>query len=66
MPGFYFTWALKASALFPSATKDSFSAALNSPNDYGLHVVEAADITHHLKFNSFNEAIPTLHQQHVL
>jgi len=27
--------------------------------DYGLHIVDAANITHHLKFENFNELIPT-------
>jgi hypothetical protein len=27
-------------------------------NDYGLHFVDAADISHHLKFENFNEPIP--------
>ena len=31
---------------------------MQSLNDYGLHIVDAADIAHHLKFENFNEPIP--------
>ena len=58
MPALHFTWAWNASALFPSSTKVQFSAALQSLPDYGLHVLEAADIAHHLKFETFNDPIP--------
>jgi hypothetical protein len=33
--------------------------AMQLLNDYGLHNVDAADITHHLKFENFNDPIPT-------
>ncbi len=32
---------------------------MQSLNDYGLHIVDAADIAHHLKFEKFNDPIPT-------
>ncbi len=32
---------------------------MQSLNDYGLHIVDAADIAHHLKFENFNDPIPT-------
>ena len=57
MPGLHFTWAWNASTLFHSAFKIQFSAALQSLHDYGLHIVKAADIAHHLKLDSFNDAI---------
>ena len=35
-----------------------FSQAMQSLNDYGLHIVDAADIAHHLKFENFNDPVP--------
>jgi len=32
---------------------------MQSLNDYGLHIVYNADIAHHLKFENFNDPIPT-------
>ena len=58
MPALYFTWAWNASTLFSSSTKIQFSAALQSLHNFGLHVVEAAYIAHHFKFESFNDPTP--------
>ena len=58
VPGIHFHWAWNASALFPDVTQASFTAALNSLIDYGLHVVEAADIAHQLKFVNFTDNTP--------
>ena len=55
----HFTWAWNISAIFPDIPKSEFSQALQSLHEYGLHVVEATDIAHHLKFNDFSDNIPT-------
>ena len=57
-PGIHFTWSWNVSALFPEMTSVTFSKALTDLNDFGLHVVEAADIAHQLKFASFNDNAP--------
>ncbi len=54
----HYTWAWNVSAIFPDIPNDKFSHALQSLHDYGLHVVEASDIVHHLKFNHFEGMIP--------
>ena len=45
----HFTWAWNVSAIFPNIPVSQFSAAMQSLHDYGLHIVEASDIIHHLK-----------------
>ena len=59
MSPMHFSWSWNASTLFSHTTQVKFSAALQSLQDYGLHVVDAADIAHHLKFNSFTDDIPS-------
>jgi hypothetical protein len=54
----YFTWNWNASQIFPDLAPTQFSQAMQSLKDYGLHIVDAADIAHHLKFANFNEPIP--------
>ena len=54
----YFTWNWNASQIFPDLAPSQFSQAMQSLKDYGLHIVDAADIAHHLKFANFNEPIP--------
>jgi len=54
----YFTWNWNASQIFPDLAPSQFSQAMQSLRDFGLHIVDAADIAHHLKFNNFNEPIP--------
>jgi len=55
----HFTWTWNATQIFPDLQPQQFSIAIQSLNDYGLHIVDAADIAHHLKFENFNEPIPT-------
>ncbi len=45
--------------IFPDFKSQQFSKAMQSLNDNGPHIVDAADIAHHLKFENFNEPIPT-------
>ena len=59
MSAMHFSWSWNASTLFSHTSKVQFSAALQSLQDDGLHVVDAADIAHHLKFNAFTDAIPS-------
>ena len=54
----YFSWNWNASAIFPDLEQHQFSKAMQSLQDYGLHIVDAADIAHHLKFSNFNQPIP--------
>ena len=54
----YFNWNWNASQIFPELAPTQFSQAMQSLQDYGLHIVDAADIAHHLKFSNFNEPIP--------
>ena len=54
----HYTWTWNITAIFPDIPSDKFSTALQSLHDYGLHVVEASDIVHHLKFNNFEGSIP--------
>ena len=54
----HYTWTWNASTLFPEISADQFSTALQSLHEYGLHVVEASDIAHHLKFANFNVDTP--------
>ena len=54
----YFTWNWNATQIFPDLEPQQFSLAMQSLNDYGLHIVDAADIAHHLKFENFNEPVP--------
>ena len=54
----YFTWNWNASQIFPDLEPTQFSQAMQSLQDYGLHIVDASDIAHHLKFSNFNEPIP--------
>ena len=54
----YFNWNWNTTQIFPDLAPNQFSQAMQSLNDYGLHIVDAADIAHHLKFENFNEPIP--------
>jgi hypothetical protein len=54
----HFTWNWNASQIFPDLAPTQFSQAMQSLQDFGLHIVDAADIAHHLKFANFNEPIP--------
>jgi len=54
----YFNWNWNASQIFPDMEPHQFSQAMQSLNDYGLHIVDAADIAHHLKFENFNDPVP--------
>jgi hypothetical protein len=54
----YFMWNWNTTQIFPDLAPHQFSQAMQSLNDYGLHIVDAADITHHLKFENFNEPVP--------
>jgi hypothetical protein len=54
----YFTWNWNASQIFPDLAPSQFSEAMQSLRDYGLHIVDAADIAHHLKFANFNDPTP--------
>jgi len=55
----HFSWTWNASQIFPDLEPQQFSKAMQSLNDYGLHIIYAADIAHHLKFENFDETIPT-------
>jgi hypothetical protein len=55
----HFTWTWNASQIFPALKENEFAYALQSLRDYGLHVVDAADIAHHLKFSNFQDSIPS-------
>jgi len=55
----HFSWTSDSSQIFPDLEPQQFSKAMQSLNDYGLHIVDTADIAHHLKFKNFNEPIPT-------
>ena len=46
----YFNWNWNATQIFPDLEPAQFTQAMQSLNDYGLHIVDAADIAHHLKF----------------
>ena len=54
----YFTWNWNASQIFPDLAPTQFSQAMQSLKDYGLHIVDAADIAHHLKFANFDGPVP--------
>jgi hypothetical protein len=54
----YFTWNWNASQIFPDLAPSQFSQAMQSLRDFGLHIVDAADIAHYLKFNNFNQPVP--------
>ena len=54
----YFNWNWNATNIFPDLEPQQFSKAMQSLNDYGLHIVDATDIAHHLKFENFNEPTP--------
>ena len=54
----YFTWNWNTTQIFPDLAPHQFSQAMQSLNDYGLHIVDAVDIAHHLKFENFNEPVP--------
>jgi len=54
----HFLWIWNATQIFPDLQPQQFSKAIKSFNDYGLHIVDAADIAHHLKFKNFKEPIP--------
>jgi len=45
--------------IFPDLEPQQFLQAMQSLNDYGLHIVDAAVIAHHLKFENFNDPTPT-------
>jgi hypothetical protein len=53
-----FSWNWNLEALFPMVNPEQFSTALNSLQEYGRHVVDAADIAHHLKLQNFQHDIP--------
>jgi len=55
----HFSWTWNASQIFPDLEPQQFSQAMQYLNDYGLHIVDAADIAHHLRFENFNEPIST-------
>ena len=55
----HFSWTWNATQIFPDLEPHQFSKAMQSLNDYGLHIVDAADIAHHLKFENFNDPVPT-------
>jgi len=55
----HFSWSWNATQIFPDLQPQQFSKAIQSLNHYGLHIVDAADITHHLKFENFNDPVPT-------
>jgi hypothetical protein len=54
----YFNWSWNASMIFPAMEPHQFSQAMQSLQEYGLHIVDAADIAHHLKFANFNDPTP--------
>ena len=54
----YFNWNWDASKIFPDLAPNQFSDAMQSLQNYGLHIVDAANIAHHLKFANFNEPTP--------
>jgi hypothetical protein len=54
----YFTWNWNASEIFPDLAPNQFLKAMQSLNNYGLHIVDAADISHHLKFANFEDPTP--------
>jgi len=56
----HFSWTWNATQIFPDLEPQQFSQAMQSLNDYGLHIVDAADIAHHLKFENFNDPITDL------
>ena len=49
----YFNWNWNASQIFPDLAPTQFSQAMQSLQDYGLHIVDTSDIAHHLKFSNF-------------
>ena len=53
----HYTWAWNVSAIFPDVPVSQVFATMQSLHDYSLHVVEASDIIHHLKFDNFNANI---------
>jgi hypothetical protein len=55
----HFTWTWNATQISPDLQPQQFSKAIQLLNDYRLHIVDAADIAHHFKFENFNEPIPT-------
>ena len=55
-----FTWAWDVSAIFPDIPVARFSTAMQSLHNYGLHIVEAGDIIHHLKTLDANSPYSTL------
>ena len=48
----FFTSTWNVSTIFPNTSPGQFSEALQSLHDYGLHIVDAADIAGHLKTSS--------------
>jgi hypothetical protein len=55
----YFNWNWDASQIFPAMEPHQFSQAMQALQEFGLHIVDAADIAHHLKFVNFNDPTPT-------
>jgi len=55
----HFSWTWNATQIFPDLQPQQFSKAIQSLNDYGLHIVDAADIAHRLRFENFNDRVPT-------
>jgi hypothetical protein len=54
----YFNWNWNASQIFPAMEPHQFSQAMQALQDFGLHIVDAADIAHHLKFANFSDPTP--------
>ena len=54
----YFNWSWNASNIFPAMEPHQFSEAMQALQDFGLHIVDAADIAHHLKFVNFSDPTP--------
>jgi hypothetical protein len=54
----YFNWNWNASQIFPAMEPHQFSQAMQALQDFGLHIVDAADIAHHLKFVNFTDPTP--------
>jgi hypothetical protein len=53
----YFMSNWNATQNFPHLEPQQFSQAMQSLNDYSLHIVAAADIAHHLKFDNYNDIV---------
>jgi len=52
-----FSWTWNTTQIFPDLQPQQFSKAIQSLNNYVLHIVDAADIAHHLKFE--NDPVPS-------